>query len=108
MAIENRSQETDGVVDPATRYAKPGVPINDPVLGYAHKVPVQFSDESDEVFAGRKAMYDSALANAIAIRDNTQTEARRTALKAQYEADLANLDTIDEMNGVKTSKKSSK
>lgn len=97
MSKEMPRRSTGNKIDPKDQYLPNGKPNLMPTAGYEGHEPVQYSDETDEQFAGRVAMFKSAYATAVSIENANGTsqdsyKARKEALDAQYDADLANLE----------------
>ena len=98
MTKESPRRSTGKPIENKDGYLPNGKPNLMPTAGYEGHEPVQYSDENDQQFAGRVAMFKSAYATAVAIENadgKTQDSynARKEALDAQYDADLANLDS---------------
>lgn len=96
MKTKDASQKgirPQGTVIPANGFRLPnGKPNLAPSAGYDGHAPVQFSDESDEMFAGRVAMFESALANARAIEHGgLDTAGLIAAADARHEAEVASI-----------------
>jgi hypothetical protein len=82
------------VIEPHGERLDNGKPNLMPTAGYDGHYPVQFSDESDAMFASRVAMFEDSLATAQQIQDGGVTyEGAMEALDAKYEADKATLET---------------
>lgn len=83
------------VIGPRGDVLPNGKPNLAPSAGYDGHAPVQFSDESDEMFAGRVAMFTSALANARAIEaGGLDFDAQIEAAEARHEAEISNLEAL--------------
>jgi hypothetical protein len=98
-------------------YVRPGVADVSPAAGYNTVAPVQYSDETDEQFSQRVAMFESAKANAEALEDGTfnSVENQLKALDARYDAEKAVIEAsreekyhADATAGEEESKKKSK
>jgi hypothetical protein len=64
-----------------------------PTAGYNGHYPVQFSDESDQTFAERVAMFESSYASAAATeRGGEDLASAKSALEAKYKAELLALE----------------
>lgn len=80
---------------PAGNRLPNGKPNLAPSAGYDGHAPVQFEDESDEMFAGRVAMFESALANAVAIeKGGLDIDGQIRAAEARHEAEIASLEAM--------------
>lgn len=93
-----KPRRSTGRVVPDERMPDGSVDLR-PTAGYAGHEPVQYSDESDQQFAGRVAQFESARANARDIEAGGQDfAAKRQAMKARHEAELAGLDAQEKSN----------
>lgn len=101
MAIKTKEESkqphrrsTGRVVEP--EYHKDGTPNLKPTAGYAGHEPVQYDDESDEVFAQRVAMFESARNTAEQIEAGGATlEQKKEAARIRYEAEILNIESED-------------
>lgn len=91
-AIAKELAPQGSVIPPVVRIG--GVPVVTAKSGYDGHYPVQFSDESDEMFLGRVAQFESSYANAVKNEPGRNgLEAAKSALKARYDVDLKALET---------------
>lgn len=85
------------VIEPVARVG--GVPVVTGLTGYDGHYPVQFSDETDEMFAGRVAQFEASLASARRGQAGGITlEQEIAALKAKYDADVATIKAAHKLN----------
>lgn len=85
------------VIEPVARIG--GVPVVNGLTGYDGHYPVQFSDETDEMFAGRVAQFEGSLASARRGQTGGITlEQEIAALKAKYDADVATITAAHQLN----------
>lgn len=97
MENEKKMSPQGSVIEPVKRIG--GTPVITPITGYDGHYPVQFSDETDAMFAGRVAMFEGSLASA---RQNAaggkSLEQGVAALKAKFDADVLALKEADKIN----------
>lgn len=73
-----------------------GKPNLAPTAGYDGHYPVQFGDETDEVFAQRVAMFEDSFATAVSIEaGGANLEQQISALEAKFEAEKLALEEAD-------------
>lgn len=86
--------EQGTVIDPKDQRLANGKVNLAPTAGYDGHYPVQFSDETDETFAARVAMFEDSYATAQVIEaGGMNIEASKKALQAKFDADIAALET---------------
>jgi hypothetical protein len=69
-----------------------GKPNLAPTAGYDGHYPVQFDDETDEMFAMRVAMFEDSYSTAVNIEEGGENlESQIKALDAKHEAEVAAL-----------------